>query len=275
MSDVSIGPWPPAALAWLMAHAPGGARESAYVLGLFDEDCVTGSAVFQDAVRRGDVRADGKLAALYVGRSGEGAASLQRRLGSHRHLGIAVPRLMEEPAQPQPQGGEGDTELALLANTLGVRAPRWRLLAYWVSVPSGWEDLTAGLLRRAAARNAPRLLVLGGILPSQTLYGWQRAAALVLDAASGGACSWCHEHGHFMEACPKRVGPQAQAAVADLTASVRDELRTATASFERTRKAAQDASKRADRLQTELDTALRDNKAPNERAIQPRERSSL
>lgn len=170
----------------------GGVYESAYVLGLEDT---------ADSDR---------LRALYCGSSGASAECLQARLQSHGHsLGFAPPRLEGASAgvAPTSTAGPADRELRGLAQALGVRAPRWRVLAYWVCVPSGWEDLAASQLRRVTAHN-PGVVVLGGLLPTRHAHAWQTAAAGVLDASAGGACWWCWQDGrppHREADCPTKA----------------------------------------------------------------------
>ena len=129
--------WPPEPVAHLFDVPGVRVQESAYVLGLFDESRQTAQGAL--------------LRALYVGAAGEGAARLQRRLQSHaaRLQGLTVPRLSDEVlghvGQPP-----SSSELEGLAAGLGISEPRWRLVTHWASVPSGWEDLVAGALRRAA-----------------------------------------------------------------------------------------------------------------------------
>lgn len=182
-------------------------NESAYVLGLED-------AADSDRLR-----------ALYCGSSGASAQCLQARLRAHgRNLDFAPPNLAADDGPTETPSGPDDRELRGLAHALSVRAPRWRVLAYWTCVPSGWEDLAASQLRRVTAGN-PDLVVLGGLLPTRHAHAWQTAAAGALDASAGGACWWCWQDGrpHREADCPRKAA--GEPARGDLTAGALETAR--------------------------------------------------
>lgn len=241
MSNVfSLGAWPPPDLrqavpALRLGHSDAGDCESSYVLALFDE---VGTDVSM-------------LKALYVGSSGAGGLRLQQRLMAHaRALGFSVPRLDDSSGEANssqtPAPGAG---LASLARDLDVSAPRWKVLATWERVPRGWEDLVAGLLRRAA----PHIPVLGGMLPTRGPQPWQLSSARYHDASASGACFWCLERTnppHRMATCPRRVS--GAPAASDLAAEARKE---------------RDAERnRADGLKAERDEARKERDAERNRA---------
>ena len=225
-SAFSLGAWPPPGLlhavpALRLGHSDAGDCESSYVLALFD-------AVGTDV---------SMLRALYVGSSGAGGVCLQQRLLEHaRVLGFSVPRLdgsVGEASCPQTPDPEVAT-LAPLARDLGVNAPSWRVLASWDRVPRGWEDLVAGLLRRAA----PHVLVLGGMLPTRRPQPWQLSSARYHDASAFGLCFWCLEPKHRMSACPQRksgapAATDLAAPQAAIAAALKKERDDATSAWQR------------------------------------------